>query len=285
MKKIYLAITLALFASQSIAANAQSKYLGKEKEGSEQEEVKKPKVNLLDDSVIEKNPHYQNESFWAERKSSKVVNNDVVEVALSDTLFEMTKSATETAPSLGTNSDDLESAKSSDSKAKNKGKSFKPPKKALVGHDHHHQYSKIEESFGGKYSPRYFNYSIAGSDTKFTIESQSWAKDSEGRSILVSDISLSSNGNNDYANLSEYILPISERFMETLLPIKSEDLSVSVLNENPDEFASAEYDFLKRDICVVNNNSSEDVLVRMSIKTEDKQIDRIRVFSGMKCGA
>ncbi len=281
MKLNKIAVIMALMALSPFSYANQSKYLGKEDKKEVSEAPARAKINLLDESITKRNPHYQNKEFWDQENSSVVVDTEVTTKSLSDSLFTIAKGASNAAKEEL----DMTNGNIVDKKEDQTGNSFKPPKTALIGHDHHHKYSSIENILGNTYDPSSFYTSIGGQRVKFSVTDRNWGQDNTGKSVLVSNLSINSNASVEYSSSAEFLLPVAEYFMESLLPLESSDIDITVLNENNTELTSSKDSFLLRDICLENRISGESVLVRANIKVDGLLIRNMKVFSGMRCGA
>lgn len=282
MNKTNVSLLLSFLMLASPVMAAQSKYLGKKPEDKKEEaEITYPKVNLLSSDIISHNPHFLNQEFWLESNSSKIIGSEVAPKELSEKLFDLVKGS-----ASDSSSDDAVSESEGKDEGEKIGKDFLPPKTALIGYDHHHRYSEIEKSFGGNYSASVISSNMNGETVLFRTTGKHWAVGSEQQPILVTNISVSSDNPLSYLEQhTEIALTIAQNFMETLLPISKDDLSFHIVNENEDEIKAAAYNHVLRDICVENTSNGEYLVVRMTVKTNDMSVDKLKVFSGMECGA
>jgi hypothetical protein len=265
----------------------QSKYLGK-KEASDADAEKPsfPKVNLLNEDLINKNPHFANKNFWDESDSSKVIKTEIANKELSDTLFDMMKVASSNpmgVDGMGGLEIPMEHYSGEDKVAE--GKSFKPPKTALVGNDHHHNYSEIESGYSGSYNPYKFSDVISGEGVTYTIKNREWALDIDGKSLLLSELGIATkNGLSYFDHSNEVVADLADYFFESIAPITLNNLNIEMMNDNPDELVSGDLDFVLRDICVSNIITSEHMLVRFKVASVGYNIESADIFYGIKCG-
>lgn len=267
-----LTISLSFYASAS-----DDKYLGKstKKDESASTVTNKKPVNLLAEDILIKNPHYANASFWEETDSTKVIDIESIKKELSEEIFNMVKEVAN-APVLSIEPDGVNAAKRS--------KTFVPPKTALIGNDHHHNFAVIEEKYSEQYNPNVFYGKGITKDIVYSIEHKKWVIDELGKTSLSNELTISSKKPISYFDFADNVVfDISSYFFDSISGLKESDIKITRINDNKDELISGKFDFVLRDMCVLNAASQEVILVRMKINSAEQNIASADVFPGLNC--
>jgi hypothetical protein len=289
---ILVCLSLTVGSVSSVMAKSdvsQGKYLGK-KEASdiENETPVFPKVNLLEDDLIKKNPQFSNKDFWSEEDSSRVMKTEISSKDLSDTIFDMIHVASNKPMGM----EEMPSAKGLDESNGDllsgnrayKEKSFKPPKTALIGRDHHHHYATIEEGYSGGYDPYKFKGVNSNKDIVYTIKGERWVLDNKGKPLLLSQVNLPTELDVSYVeSINDIIADMANYFFESISPILLNNLNIKEENKDREELESSELKFVLRDVCVSSLTTRENMLVRFKVHTVDYSIESLDIFYGMKC--
>jgi len=283
---------IMLFLSANISANEQGKYLGKKAAAdlhSQTNTVKK--VNLLDDEFIKKNEHLSNPQFWNETNSSKVVNTEARKVPLSDELFSTIKKYTEVSKRKPEKSLLLISSRKPHSETTRpennlSKKAVLPPKKSLIGHDHHHNYANIEASYSGSYDPLLKKVNTSSLKLEIKKEHDGWTLGPNEVTLLSSTLRIKSDEVvSYYDHLNELSLIMAKEYFETFEVVDANSVTIKELNKNDEEFLSGKYLSVLRDVCVQDNLSEQSILIRYRISTITYNIGEAIVYAGMKCEA